>query len=348
MRLAPLLLLLTLAAPVQADLITGFNQAWIEGKFGRDLTSAFDEAEWRRALERTREGGGKVLRLWLFEGKAKEGILYHHAVPTGVDPALLANVRRVQTLARELRVKLLWCVFDGNWFEHYGRGDLDHHRHFNVLMDRYGAGAALEQKVLAPLIDVLAEMPDVVFGLDLMNEVQGSVKTWMWSDGWTGARRWIARTARFCHARAPWLKVTASSGHHRAVKDVIDGRFDGLGLDLYDVHLYTDGTTIPDGARLAAHGRARGVPVIVGEIGQSKTADDPALQARVLEGILSDAARLGLRGVLAWRLEDRQANGRQFTFFEPDGRARPALAVMRRHGGAYPLPASGIAARLGD
>ena len=136
----------------------------------------------------------------------------------------------------------------------------------------------------------------------------GAVRVWFWSDGWKGARRWMRRTVSFVHRRAPGLRVTVSSGHHTWARDVLRGRFDGVGLDFLDVHVYTNGTRIPHGAALARHARRRGIPIVVGEFGQKKEGVDTDLQARVTRGILSDAKRLGFRAVFAWRLEDQQAH----------------------------------------
>lgn len=341
--LLALAVLLALAGPTRAQMLTGFNQAWMDPGYGSDLTGSWDEAAWRRVFQRTRQGGGSVLRIWLFEGPNKEGVLWSGTRATGVDPAFLDHVRALIALAREHQVKVLWCVFDGNWFDHWGRGTVEHFRHFNILSNKYGEGDLFCSNALAPVVDLISGAADATYGLDLMNEVQGSVKTWMWSDGWAGCRRWIQRTAAFVHRRAAGLKVTASSGHHQAIDQVLDGKFDGLGLDFYDVHLYTDSGAIPRAAALVAHARARGVFVVLGEFGQSKTSVDAALQSRVAERCLAEARRAGFAAALAWRLEDSQATGEQFSFFEPDGRERPALAVMRRYG----RPATATAAPAG-
>lgn len=338
-RLALLTGLLLLAAgPAQGrDLVVGYNQAWLEGAYGHDLTDRFDAAAWRRILTRTREGGGCAVRVWLLEGSAKEGVRWRGHEPLGLEPAFLANLRTLVDLAHEERVRLYWTLLSANWPAHWPKGTLESERQYNVFNDKYGHGTLFRERVLGPILDVIAERPRATFALDLMNEVQGSVRTWFWSDGWTGARRFMRTTAAFAHRRCPWLKVTVSSGHHTAADDVLAGRFDGLGLDFYDVHVYTDDGRIPQGAALARHARRQGAPIVVGEFGQASEQVDDALQARVTRGILADARRLGFTAAFAWRLEDRQEGGRRFSFYDGD-RAPPALDVMRAYGDPQPPP----------
>lgn len=326
-------------------LTLGYNQGWIEGGYGHDLTDRFDAGAWERVLRRTRAGGGSVLRVWILEGKAKEGVIWSGHRPTGVEPALLANLRTLVSLAEREGVQIYWALLDGNWPEHWAKG-LDFDRQFNVLNDKFGHGARFRERVLGPILDVLRERPQVNYAFDLLNEVQGSVRAHLWPDGWAGARRFLAATSAFLRARAPGLKVTASSGHHSAAWDLLCGRLDGLGLDFYDVHVYSDSGKIPYGWVLARHARRRGLPLVLGEFGQKSAKLDPALQARALRGALADAKRLGFAAVLAWRLEDQQAHDLRFSFYDGD-RPRPALNVMRAAAGLSPLAPSATPGLVG-
>jgi hypothetical protein len=323
-----LLLLLLLATPSWGQVL-GYNQAWIEGKYGHDMTRDFSEADWRRVLRRTRLGGGRVLRVWLFEGQAKEGIRWSGKAPAGLAPGFLANLRRLIALARAERVRIYWTAHSGNWPAHWDRGGVDAQRHYNLLNDRFRSGVAFRRHVLGPVLDELKRHPQVNYGLDLMNEIQGSVSTWFWSDGWKGARRWMRGTTAFVRRRCPGLKVTVSSGHHSAARDILRGRFDGVGLDFLDVHVYSDRERIPWGWALAEHSRRRGVPLVVGEFGQKNEADDPRKQERLLRAVLRHAKALGIAGLFPWRLEDGQAKGSRFTFWSANGTSRPALRVFQ-------------------
>jgi len=329
--------LLALASIAQAgELTIGYNQAWIDGSYGHDLTDRFDADAWERILRRTREGGGSALRVWILEGRDKEGVVWDGHRPVGVQPELLANLRALIGLAERHRVQLYWTLLSANWPAHWPKGTIASERQHNVFNDKYGHGALFRERVLGPILQVLTEKPQVNYGLDLMNEVQGSVRAHFWPDGWAGARAFLRAMTAYVHAHAPGLKVTASSGHHTAAWDLLRGRFDGLGLDFYDVHVYEDAGRIPWGRLLAWHARRRGLPIVVGEFGQQDAADDPALQARVTRSLLRRARQLGFSAAFAWRLEDRQAHDLRFSFYEGD-RARPALNAMRAAAGLPPI-----------
>lgn len=333
-------------ASAQDRFVLGFNQAWLEGKYASSLSGTFAEEDWGRILRRTREGGASTLRVWLFEGQQKEGIVWNGHEPTGVDPTYLANVRRLVALAASNGVRLYWTAGNGNWPDHWQKKGLERDRHWNLLQNRYGHGDLFRERCLGPVLDAIRERPEALYALDLMNEAEGAVKTWAWSEGWDGARRYFKASAGFVHRRAPGLKVTASAGWGDATRDILAGRFDGLGLDFLDVHVYTDQETLPRGAELVAHARKQGVPIIVGELGQDRSKDDPAHQARVTRGLLEDARRLGFAGAFAWRLEDRQPDGKRFSFFDGD-RPRPAYEEMRKFAATLPPEAPGPAKSSG-
>lgn len=328
--------LLCLAPIAEArGLKLGYNQAWIEGSYGHDLTDRFDADAWERIMQRTREGGGSAVRVWILEGRDKEGVIWQGHRPAGVQPVLLTNLRTLVGLAERHHVQIYWTLVSANWPEHWPKGTIASERQYNVFNDKYGHGALFRARVVRPILEVLNEKPRVNFAFDIMNEVQGSVRAHFWSDGWTGARKFLRAMTAFIHANAPGLKVTASSGHHTAAWDILVGRYDGVGLDFYDIHVYDDDGEIPFARFLAWHARSQGLPIIVGEFGQKDDADDPALQAEVTRNVLREARRFGFKAAFAWRLEDEQKNGRRFSFYDDD-RPRPALNVMRAAAG---LPA---------
>lgn len=326
----------------------GYNQGWIDGSWGRDLTDRFEVSAWERILRRTKQGGGSAVRIWLLEGKSKEGVIWDGHRPVGVEPSLLANLRVLIALAEAEGVQIYWTLLDGNWHWDTGSGaqGVEFERQFNVFNDRYGHGALFRQRVLGPILQVLNERPGVNYALDLVNEVQGAVREGFWPDRWSGARRFLETTTSFVHGRAPTLKVTASSGHHSASWDLLCGRFDGLGFDFYDVHVYSDSGRIKQGWFLARHARRQGLPIVLGEFGQKSKQSDPALQARVVRRALAHAKRLGFAGVFAWRLEDRQAHDLRFSFYDGD-QPRPALDVMRAAAGLSPVDRTGLTGALG-
>ena len=331
--LASLALLLSLGTSGEAraaePFVLGWNQAWLEGKWASDLSSGFAKEDWRRVLRRTRTSGGSALRVWLYEDRKLEGVVWDGHRPAGVDPAFLANVRTLAALAAEEKVKIYWTAFDGNWF--WEKSGIEYERVWNVVNDKYGFGTAFRENVLGPTLDAIRSQPGSIYAFDLVNEIQGWVKPWIANKGWESARAFMSTTAAFVHARAPGVRVTTSSGHGEAWGDLLDGRFDGLGFDFLDVHVYTDALAIPEGKALVAHARRKGVPLVLGEFGQSKKATDDAFQARQVKAFLEEAKRLGFAAAFPWRLEDQQKDGARYSFFDGE-RERPAVAEARRFG----------------
>lgn len=337
-----------LAAPTPVCMTLGVNQAWVEGGFGQDLSGGFDPAAWRSLLRRTRDSGARVLRVWLFEGGPFEGVVWDLHRPVGPEPGFVDHVRALAALAREEQVALYWTAFDGNWPMYVGDG-LPRERAWNVMNDRYGYGGEFRRNVLGPVLDALMSDPGTAWGFDLINEVEGLLKGQRgFAGGWSDARRFVSEWAAFVHQRAPGLQVTASAGHGEGAWDIVAGRFDGLGLDFLDLHVYADGGLPLLGPRLAAcHARERGLPIVLGELGQKAARVDDALQARTLQRACEQAEAWGYAAVFPWRLEDRQEHDRRFALWTESG-PRPAVAVLRQIGARWHGQAAGLVKRLGD
>lgn len=323
------LALLALALPVHAGPTLGVNQAWIEGAFGRDLGEGWRPEEWRRVFRRARSAEAPVVRVWLFEGGPFEGVTWDLHRPSGLEPGFLEHVRELARLAREEGVTIYWTLFDGNW-PRYVKEQLARERGWNVFNDKYGYGSEFRTRVLGPVLQAIAAEPGASWGLDVINEVQGSLASpGAFEDGWRSARRFISQWIAFVKERVPGLRVTASVGWGHAASDVLAGRMDDLGLDFLDLHVYSDSGLGRRERRVAERCRQRGLPFVLGEVGQSSAAVDDALQVKVLERFLAEAEELGAAAVLVWRLEDRQEDGRRFSLWDGD-RERPAVDLLRR------------------
>jgi hypothetical protein len=245
--------------------------------------------------------------------------------PAGVDPALVQNIPTVAALARASGVQVYWTLMDGAVPLHgLVMSQLDKDRSWNVYNGDWGMGDAWRRNVLGPVLDAIAKDRDAVYAIDILNEIEGPVASDLFRGRWLGARRFMADTAAFVHARVPGLRVTSSAGWQDAPWDILLGYFDGVGLDFLDVHAYDDKGKIPLGDMLASHARSKGVPIVLGEFGQASKAKDPALQSKVVSAFLADAKRLGFEAALAWRLEDEDP---RFSFFD-GATPRPAVAAF--------------------
>ncbi len=320
--------------------VVGYNQAWIGRDYGTDLTSNFKPDLIEKTFGQIAQAGGSVVRIWLFEDKHKEGLLYgsEGGKPTtevvGLVPGFLDQLERLIQIAQAKGLKVYFTLLSGNWWLE----ERDTHAsyvHYNILNNKYGRGDQFNEKAVAPVLEVFNRHRGAVFALDLMNEVEGSVY-YMWEGGWEGARRWLERTASFVKERSPWLKVTASAGHPTGPLDLMGGRFDGLGLDFYDLHVYSDRGEILGLETLCRFQRARGLPLVLGEFGQrSKQADDE-LHARVTAGFLRQAKASCFSAALPWRFDDGAGEHSYLGAEGPRPAVREVLRFVQEHPPAWP------------
>ena len=71
-----------------------------------------------------------------------------------------------------------------------------------------------------------------------------------------------------------WLPVTSTAGWGYAVQEVTMGHFSGLGLNFYDVHIYSDSGTYSGQPALCSKTPDQ-LPIVLGEYGQkSSTVND--------------------------------------------------------------------------
>ncbi|MBK6692944.1 MAG: hypothetical protein IPG50_12205 [Myxococcales bacterium] len=312
------------AADGGAPFVLGYNEAWFRSHYGSDLTQHFDEAYVAATFAGIGAAGGSVVRLWLFEGL--EGITLGDHAPTivGIDSLFLQNLAITLRHARRLKLSVYLTALDGN----HAPAEAGPLRvlYGHLFRGGHGEAAAYEERVLAPLLGLLASHRDVIYGLDLINELQAPRKRGYWPDGNSGAREYVRRTAAFVRAAAPWLRVTASSGHEGGAADLAGGLFSGLGLSFYDLHAYADDGVIGGADAVCRRAAHDGVAVVLGEFGQSSRVDDDALQARVASAFVRAARSSCLQGALAWRYD---AHERWWGFVRADGDARPATQAMR-------------------
>lgn len=322
--------------------VRGFNQAWLRDDYGASWTDRFDEAEWERMIRLTRRAGGRVLRVWLFEGFRNRAIDWVRAVRAPVagaapvlDPRVPANLERVLAVAERHGVQLYLTLFTANVAspsdEHRGAdGQKQRHRWWNLIHDKYQAGTHVRAHVLAPLVDVLCRHRGAVFGIDLVNEVNAWVRHYWVQDGWTTVARFVRAWRGAVHARCA-IPVTASLGHHTAVDDLTDGKLPADAVDFYDFHLYNDAGRIPSAGAVRRVAARTGRPIVLGEFGQEATAVDDAVQARVTASFLRAARENGLAAAIAWRLSDLAGRRMKTLSYErADGSLRPAYGAFAR------------------
>lgn len=309
--------------------VVGFNEAWFGMHFGTGLTTDFDLAYATQVLDGIVEGKGKVVRLFLFE--LLQGITLGSASPQtqGVSPAMLDNLSKVIDAARARGLWVYLTALEGNSMSKVPTTKTYYE---NLLNNKLGEGDAFQQNVYGPLLAMLDGHQENIFGLDLVNEIDAPKKDGLWGSSLdsSGVRAYIQRTRDFIKAKSPWLRVTATMGMGGTAQyDIASGMLSGLGLDFYDLHIYSDSGSFGGATALCNKAAADGVPIYLGEFGQKTQTNDDTLQYNATSSFLWNAKSLCFKGAFAWRFDAAEA---YWAYALADGGARPAMQVMQAYG----------------
>lgn len=314
---------------VMPAFIVGYNEAWFGMKFGTDLTTDFDLAYVTKIFDGIVRGGGHVVRLFLFN--LLQGIMLGPTTSLpqtqSISPAMLANLTKVLEVARARGLWVYLTALEGNQLSKVPTTK-DYYK--NLLSNVAGEGTAFETNVLAPLLKVLDAHQDNVFGLDLVNEIDAPRNDGMWPDPLNGPRDYIKRTTAFIKSKSPWIRVTATLGSGGTAQlTLASGYLSGLGLDFYDLHIYSDSGTYSGASDVCSRATSDGVPIYLGEFGQKTERIDDTLQYNATAAFLSTAKSLCFKGALAWRYD---AAENWWAYVRQDGSFRPAVAIMQAFG----------------
>jgi hypothetical protein len=313
----------------------GYNEAWFGSSFGTDYTTGYDLAYVQKILDGISKGGGHVVRIWLWE--VPQGITLGTTVPQtqSVSTAFVSNVEAVIWEARKRGLWIYLTLLDANTIAKI-TGSL-HTYGVNLLNNTGGELDAFNDKALAPVLTMLDGHKDNLFGIDIINEIQAAYKNSVFPDATAGPRAFIAKEAAFIKSKLPWAKVTASAGwpddffKTGAQYDIANGFYSGLGLDFYDLHVYSDSGSFTGATALCSKVAADGVSVYLGEFGQSSHTIDDTLQYKATASFLNNAAALCFRGAFAWRYD---ASESWWDYIRADFTDRPAVAIMQTFGAA--------------
>ncbi len=321
------------AAAKSKGFILGYNEAWFGTNFGTDYTTKFDLARVERTMAGVKKAGGSVIRLWLFEGR--QGIILKASAPQtqSVSPQMLENIGKTMDAASHNGLKVYLTLFDGNEM----KADATNYDYFfNLFNNKFGEQDAFIAKALKPLLTALESYRHAIFGMDLINEVDGILAGEIWAGDWNAARLWIRSMKSAIKAESPWLEVTASIGSElrfgfaTGLTDssaaIGSGKLSGLGLDFYDLHAYSNEGVIPDLANLCQRVKLEGKTVILGEFGQKSKTTDDELQVKSTGNFIANAKASCFSGAMAWRYD---AAEHFWHFIRADGSSRPAVTVMQ-------------------
>jgi hypothetical protein len=211
----------------------------------------------------------------------------------------------------------------------------------NLLLNIGGERDTFKTTVLLPLLNLLNENRDVVYGLDLINEIEATfISNPPYFANFTAAQNFIIDMTAFVKSNSS-LRVTSSSGGAGgdfAVMEIISGLFSGLGLDFYDLHYYADfhpdGGLIPSVSELCNKVvSVDEVQIILGEYGQKKRSTNDFLQALTTAQFLQTGKTTCFSAALAWMYEiNIPTQVSYLTYLRPDGTLRPAYYVIQLFG----------------
>jgi hypothetical protein len=318
--------------PTQTFLI-GYNEAWFGSNFGTDYTTSYDLAYVQKIFDGIVAGGGHLVRLFLWE--APQGITLAASPPQSqaVSSQFLSNVDAVLWEARKRGLWAYITLLDANTIAK-DTGSV-HTYGVNLLNNTSGEQDAFNANALAPLLSVLDTHQDMIFGIDMINEIQAAYENGVFPDTTTGARAFLQREAAFIKSKSPWVKVTSAAGwpsdvlQTGAQYDIASGFYSGLGLDFYDLHVYADSGTFTGATAMCSRAASDGVPVYLGEFGQGTHSVDDTLQYDATADFLNNSRALCFKGAFAWRYD---AAEEWWNYIRSDFSDRPAVSVMQVFG----------------
>ncbi|MDD2717861.1 MAG: hypothetical protein PHW04_18390 [Candidatus Wallbacteria bacterium] len=314
------------AAGFRGDFQIGCNVAWFEGAYNHDFGAnpdhpywgtTFDAAKYKETLEGLSKHGAKLLRVWAYE--EEEGWKFgSDGKLEGLDNQFLDNWKKFLAESVPEGVKLHVSLLDSNAYSpKSGKSE----RAVKLFVE--GKDTYIE-KVLKPFVQMLAGSSKVV-SIDLINEPEAMVKGGdaNYTDSglsWDEVRAFIKDSAAACKEAAPGLQVACSSGWH-GLGNIKSGKFDSLGLDFLEAHMYDDNPDIPPA------GSVNALPILLGEYGQATESSDDKLQLDVTRKFLAGTKSLGYLGALMWHHGDLK-NPDHLSLRKSDGSWRPAADVM--------------------
>jgi hypothetical protein len=322
----------------------GYNEAWFGANYGTWLTSnPFYQAASR--FETTlgvidawfagmAKGNAKIVRIWVFP--QLQGIVLGPSRPRTqrLTSDFARNLNIVFTKAEKHGLKVYVTVLNGNdMTAAVGHPRLQAY-YTNLLLNKYGEREAFKARIFGPLLNIMNNFnmhhPNVIFGLDLMNEIEAPIRSNYFPQFWQDARHWIENMTAFVKSKSPWLPVTSSAGWDYSVLEITLGLFSGLGLDFYDLHVYADSGKFSGLTALCDKIATDRVPIILGEYGQKSQTYDDVAQLTSTATFLYEAKSHCFSGALAWKYEEPTQTW--LTHLRPDGTFRPAYYAIQFYG----------------
>ena len=295
----------------------GYNEAWIENNYGNWLASnpLFSEPSGFIGNPTTSpvntvflgmaNGNAKIVRIFLFP--AVQGIrIKTSASPQtqGLTGEFLGNLSTVFSWARNNHLKLYITALNANDANVATPSNYPAlHTYYQNLFSNSVETNAYETLVLAPILSLMSQNKDVIYGFDLIDEIEAAINAGYFSNYWIGARAWIQNMTTYVTSKASWLPVTSTAGWGYAVQEVTLGLFSRLGLNYYDVHIYSDSGQYSGQTVLCSKTKSDNLPIVLGEFGQKSTTLSDTIQNTATIYFLYGAKLSCFSSALAWKYE---------------------------------------------
>jgi len=342
------------AGSLPAGFTVGYDEPWIENNYGNWLASnpLFGESSAFNSnppnslvnvFSGMVAGNAKIVRIFLFP--ALQGIALA-GCPQGAPQCLtgefLGNLTALFNGVRTYNlsnppIKLYITALNANDANVATSTNLSAlHTYYQNLFSNSAATLAYEKNVLAPILTAMNQFnvqypnANIFYGFDLIDEIEAAINAGYFS--WTGARAWIQNMTAFVKksatippATASWLPVTSTAGWGYAVQEVTLGLFSGLGLNFYDVHIYSDSGTYSGQTALCSKTKSDNVQIVLGEYGQKSSTVNDTIQNTATTNFLNGAKNSCFSSALAWK-------------YEALGTSAPALSYLSITNGALSTP----------
>jgi len=308
----------------KANFEIGYNEAWFGNDYLYSMIKTFDINYVNKVFADIKSSGGDIVRMYLFQ--VRQGLVINQFAPqtAGIDPVMFANIKSMLDSARAHGLRVYFTLHDADAMPAPPQSELRDY-YFNLIHNKFGEADAFNANVMTPLLNLLSQYQDTVYGIDLANELSAAIKNQYWGlfDQFDGPRRWLKSMRDFIRTQAPWIRVSCSAMN---TADVEGGLYSDLGLDFYDVHIYNDKGEIPYFYELCDIVHKTGIPIIVGEFGQLGQNVDDALQSSVTLNLLNNAKNQCFSGAIAWRFDPADV---VYHYQRSDGTLRPAVDVIK-------------------
>jgi hypothetical protein len=340
------------AQSLPASFAVGYNEAWFENygnwlasnplfsepsAFCIPLTSCSGGILVSNMFSGMEAGNAKIVRIWLFP--ALQGICVNTSLPAscpngatqGLTNEFLTNLTAVFSLVRTYNnnlpktvppLKLYITALNANDATLSPTMYPALHTYYQNLFsnsNNYNSAATqtYENSALGPILGLMSQYQDVIYGFDLINEIEAAINAGYFgysSKAWTNARAWINNMTAFVKSYkyprptvvtgprtvGQWLPVTSSAGLGNAIPEVAAGHFSNLGLNFYDVHIYSDSGMNWVPSRFCSQ---INLPIVLGEYGQKSSTVNDNLQNTVTTNFLKGAKSSCFSAALAWKYE---------------------------------------------